>query len=282
MIGPGLKYPGLFYFWVLVKMINVPDQTGLDCRLPAPAERIVSLVPSQTELLYDLGLRDEVVGITKFCIHPAEWFRSKKRIGGTKNVNLSAIRALKPDLVIANKEENVRAQVMAIRDICPVWTSDIARLPDALDMILAVGNLTGRPAAASALANRILGGFEDLIVNPKKKQTVAYLIWQDPYMVAGGGTFIDDMVQRCGWEDVFTKEPRYPTKSLADLKAAEPDLVFLSSEPYPFRTKHVKAFAAHLPKARVLLVDGEMFSWYGSRLLHSAPYFQQLLDGLKN
>lgn len=247
----------------------VTDQLGRRVELSFPPRRIVSLVPSQTELLYHLGLSDEVVGITKFCIHPDEWFRAKPRIGGTKQLHIDKIRALSPDLIIANKEENEAAQVQQLMDEYPVWVSDIHTLADALEMIRQVGIITDKEVAAEKMVQNIAGGFAGLkpVINKKK---TAYLIWKDPWMAAGGDTFINDMMGYGGFENVFSSENRYPVVEPEQLKDCE--LLLLSSEPYPFREKHVEELQKVLPDTRILLVDGEMFSWYGSRLLLTPAY----------
>jgi ABC-type Fe3+-hydroxamate transport system substrate-binding protein len=244
-----------------------------------PPRRIVSLVPSQTELLHALGLDEEVVGITKFCVRPAEWFAQKPRVGGTKTVNLEKIAALQPDLIIANKEENERAQIDALVDAgYAVWISDVATLDDALDMIERVGRLTGRSPAADDLVARIRAAFaaQQTTLAPGPRPRVAYFIWRKPYMVAGGQTFINDMLDRAGLENVFADRPRYPEVSLTELQAANPAALLLSSEPYPFQEKHFPALREACPSAEVQLVDGELFSWYGSRLLEAPAYFARL------
>ncbi len=252
--------------------------------LPTPApvperypERIVSLVPSQTELLWSLGLGERVVGITKFCVRPGVWFRQKTRVGGTKTVHLQRVAALKPDLILANREENEREQVEALAEHYPVWVSDVYDLPSALGMIRQVGALTGKPTTAQALAQRIEMLFEQCAPEPAwRARRAAYFIWRKPWMVAGGDTFIHAMLQAAGFDNVFAHQRRYPEILLADLVAYAPEVLMLSSEPYPFREKHFSEFWQACPQAQVLLVDGEMFSWYGSRLLEAPPYFQAL------
>lgn len=251
------------------------DAVGCEVSLSGPARRIVSLVPSQTELLYDLGLEAEVVGITRFCVHPAHWHAGKPRIGGTKDVRVDRVRSLAPDLVIANREENVREQVEDIRAFCPVWTSDVDDLPGALDMIRSVGRLTGRAEAAGRMARSIEDAFASL-GTPALRTRTAYLIWKDPWMAAGGGTFIHDMMRRCGFANVFGNRSRYPATSLEELAALDTRRVLLSSEPYPFRERDMEHIRKALPQAQVMGVDGEMFSWYGSRLLRSASYLAGL------
>lgn len=241
-----------------------------------PPARIVSVVPSQTELLADLGLSDQIVGITKFCVHPESLFRSKTRIGGTKTLHLEKILSLQPDLVLANKEENTREQIEFLASRVPVWVSDIQTFDDALHMIREVGRLTGKPDEAADLANRIRSAFEALEQEPKPEWHTAYLIWNEPLMAAANETFIHHMMDKAGFKNVFANRRRYPEISPAELAAADPDVLLLSSEPYPFSEKHIAYFKMLCPGARVLLADGELFSWYGSRLLLSPPYFRKL------
>jgi ABC-type Fe3+-hydroxamate transport system substrate-binding protein len=250
------------------------DQMGRLISVPYPPRKIISLVPSQTELLFDLGLEEEIIGITKFCIHPRKSFMSSSKIGGTKMLDLQKIRALKPDLIIGNKEENDRKQIEDLMDEFPVWMSDIETLPDALKMILEIGELTNRLDKATQIAVKIDEQFSNL--NRKDRpERVAYFIWKDPFMVAGKKTFIDDMLSRCGFENIINQS-RYPEISINQLIELNPECIFLSSEPYPFKDEHVKNFQRTCPDARVCIVDGEMFSWYGSRLLHSAAYLASL------
>ena len=259
-------------------MRTVTDMMGREIIVPARPRRIVSLVPSQTELLADLGLEEEVVGITKFCVHPEGWFRSKARIGGTKTVHLDKVEALRPDLILANKEENVREQIEALGATAPVWVSDIQTLDEALRMIRRVGDLTSRTDAAESIALRIADGFSSLRLFASARNPIAYGIWRNPWMWAGGDTFISDILSRIGGKNVLTDLPRYPTLSLDALATLEPSTVLLSSEPYPFKEKHMAEVKAVLPDAEVLLVDGEMFSWYGSRLLQAPAYLATLVQ----
>jgi ABC-type Fe3+-hydroxamate transport system substrate-binding protein len=253
------------------------DQLGRLVSINYPPRRIVSLVPSQTELLFDLGLEPEIVGITKFCIHPQDKFKSTPKIGGTKKLNLKMIRELKPDLIIGNKEENERGQIEDLMREFPVWMSDINVLADATEMINAIGKLTGKSRKAGLISSEILKSFESLNLVGDGKQTVAYFIWKDPYMVAGRDTFINDIINQAGFNN-FIDLKRYPELSFDQIRESKPDLVFLSSEPYPFKDVHVEEIKAICPAAKVMVVDGEMFSWYGSRLLHTPAYLRSLAD----
>lgn len=254
------------------------DQLNRRVKISYPPKRIISLVPSQTELLFDLGLENEIIGLTKFCIHPKEKVKGKTKIGGTKNLNMDLIRSLKPDLIIGNKEENERGQIEELMQEFPVWMSDIFTLEDAKKTIQQIGDLVNREPEAAYLNHLINAGFNDLQTlalqnNINKK--VAYFIWKHPYMLAGQDTFINHMLALNGLHNVV-KSSRYPEMDIAEVEKLQPNLVFLSSEPYPFREKHINELQTALPQADVRLVDGEMFSWYGSRLVKAVQYLFQL------
>jgi ABC-type Fe3+-hydroxamate transport system substrate-binding protein len=233
-------------------------------------------VPSQTELLYELGLDAEVVGITKFCIHPNQWFKTKQRVGGTKNLNIKLIQSLEPDIIIANKEENERDQIETLSQLCPVWISDINTLDHAYDMIQQIGIITETNDRAQQIIHQIISKEDQ---TPKTSLRVLYLIWKDPYMAAGSDTFIHDMIQKAGFVNALDQR-RYPVLTNDEIRKIQPDLIFLSSEPYPFKTKHIDELSTICPGIPIKLVDGELFSWYGSRLLHSFDYFSALHEEL--
>lgn len=251
---------------------------GRSLFLGAPPRRIISLVPSQTQLLADLGLEEQVVGLTRFCVHPKSWHDSKPRVGGTKDVRIDRIKALRPDLIIGNKEENVREQIEALEREYPVWMSDIRTLDDAFAMIRSIGKMTDRAEMAGAIAKGIgeqFGRLEDEVRQGPVFSTL-YLIWRKPWMAAGTDTFIDTMLALAGLPNVVKKQ-RYPVLSPEEIRGLNPDVVLLSSEPYPFKTSHIDELQALLPGARkILCVDGEPFSWYGSRLVDSPAYFSDL------
>ncbi|HVZ57210.1 MAG TPA: helical backbone metal receptor [Chitinophagaceae bacterium] len=256
-------------------MPSCTDQTGRTLSPGSHPSRIISLVPSQTELLASLGLEEEVVGITRFCIHPERWFQKKARVGGTKQANLARIHSLAPDLILANREENERDQVEELARYYPVWVSDIATLADALDMILRVGRLVGREPAARQLAGEIQQHFNTLepVARPPR---ACYLIWQSPYMTVGSDSFIHAMMEVAGLENIFRDRLRYPIVTWEEIRDRRPDLVLLSSEPFPFKASHQADLQSRLAGSRVLLVDGTRFSWYGSRLMESPAYFRRL------
>ena len=258
------------------------DQLGNSITLGFPPIRIISLVPSQTELLFDLGLNQEVIGVTKFCIHPEQKVHAKFKIGGTKKLNIELIRSLKPDLIIGNKEENTREEIELLQAEFPVWMSDISNLDEALDMISRVGEIVDRAPEAAYLVHLISIGFKDLqtlALERRISADVLYMIWKKPYMAAGRATFIDDVMRKIGLNNVLA-EARYPVLETETIGQLNPQLIFLSSEPYPFGEKHIAEFSTLMPGAHVRIVDGEMFSWYGSRLVKAVGYLFQLQKDL--
>lgn len=256
----------------------VKDQLHRTLSLSAQPRRIVSLVPSQTELLVDLGLSDQIVGLTKFCIHPKELRTQKTIVGGTKTVRLDKVKALNPDIVLCNKEENSLELVKELEAIAPVHISDIYTLDDSFELIRMYGDLFNADSAADKLVQEIQTSrhkFRDTI-QVTKSCKVAYFIWKTPYMVAAKNTFIDVMLKEAGYENVFSKASRYPEIELNNAALKTVDMIFLSSEPFPFKEQHISTFQKLFPDKRICIVDGEMFSWYGSRLRYAYDYFQLL------
>jgi ABC-type Fe3+-hydroxamate transport system substrate-binding protein len=266
----------------MIKQIN--NQLNNEIQYKISRNKIISIVPSQTEFLYDLGLEEEVVGITKFCIYPEHWFRSKTRIGGTKQLKIDVITELNPDLIIGNKEENERSQIEELQEKFPVWLSDIVTFEDALNMMRTIGKLVNREVKANQIVQQIIDKKKnfDLKFTSNKRLKVAYFIWRKPYMVAANDTYINEMLRTFGAENIFESKVRYPEIELQDLKKYDVDAIFLSSEPYPYKKKHLAEFQAACPNAKVILVDGEAFSWYGSRMLKAFDYFEVLWGLIRN
>jgi ABC-type Fe3+-hydroxamate transport system substrate-binding protein len=261
--------------------LTFTDQMGRQLTLSQLPQRIVSLVPSQTELLFELGLGDRIVGITKFCIHPKELVKQKTIVGGTKNFKFDVIDQLQPDLIIGNKEENYKEGIEQLQQKFPVWMSDIFTLEDSLEMMRLIGEITGTETIARQLTQTIRSGFDNLRPAQPTIKT-AYFIWRNPYMAVGGNNFIDNILQHCGFINAFAGLERYPEISAELLQQVNPQLILLSSEPYPFKEKHISEFQAFCPLATIKVVDGEMFSWYGSRLAKAPEYLQGVIDELKN
>jgi ABC-type Fe3+-hydroxamate transport system substrate-binding protein len=257
-------------------MMNVQDHTGKLISVTQIPQRIVSLVPSQTELLFDLGLEDRIVGITKFCIHPDKGFRKKNKIGGTKNVNIEVVKALHPDLIIANKEENVKEQIEAMEKIAPVFTTNVIDVASALQMIEDIGVITNTLEVARGIIDKIKVTFSVPVFS--KKYNALYLIWKNPFMAAGSDTFISHMLEYAGFTNIVSNSKRYPCLTQEDIIRLNPEIILLSSEPYPFKQKHIDEFKDICPRAKIILVNGEYFSWYGSRLLKAADYFTTIIN----
>jgi ABC-type Fe3+-hydroxamate transport system substrate-binding protein len=261
-----------------MKAKRFKDQLGEIILLAETPRRIISLVPSQTELLFDLGLNEEIVGITRFCIHPAEKCARKIKIGGTKRFDFDLIGKLKPDLIIGNREENYKAGIERLRSNYTVWMSDVNTLDDAYQMITSIGDIVGKSKESSHIVSEIKSQIKRFKYHSCIK--IAYFIWNRPYMVAGKNTFIDDMLRTFGFANVFGELDRYPEVTLDQVRDASPAAIFLSSEPFPFKAKHLNEFRERFPSTIIKLVDGTMFSWYGGRLRHSADYVEKLKKDL--
>ncbi len=250
------------------------DQLNRKVFLKKTPSRIISLVPSQTELLVDLGLRENIVGITKFCVHPADLKKEKMIVGGTKKVNYNKIKSLNPDIIICNKEENTEKMVLELEKIAPVWISDVRTIDESILLITQLGEIFNVAKKASEITSNIKKKFSELrtITQNFPKRKVLYIIWKDPYMAAGKNTFIDALLQANNFENILDSETtRYP--EIREKEFNKADLVLLSTEPYPFRNSDVLKLSEKL-EAEVKLADGEYFSWYGSRLMRSMEYFK--------
>ncbi len=246
-------------------------------------QRIISLVPSITLLLFDLGLENQIVGRTKFCIHPKEKVKNIPTIGGTKNISIEKIRALQPTLVIADKEENEKELVEAIKAFCKVMVFDIKNLEDNYKMIDKIGKLTNTETKAQEIIDITKKNFDDLHLQIPRSSPLQikslYLIWRKPYMTVGKDTFIHSIMETIGLKNIFGHQTRYPViNNLQTSYFQNCQLVLLSSEPYPFTEKHISEIQQQLPQAKIILVDGEYFSWYGSKMMDAPAYFSALIQ----
>lgn len=255
--------------------MELVDQFGRKVNVPDDPQRIISLVPSQSEYLADLNLDHRVVGITRFCERPRDWFYKKARVGGTKDPDVDRIAALKPDLILGNAEENTRKSILKLERRFPVWLSDVKDLKSNREMMLSIGEMTHRQDLSLKWTHEITEAFESLnLQNTGLK--VLYLIWRDPWMAVGRDTFINSMIEEAGFINVIEDpDSRYPRVTEEQIEKWSPDLIFLSTEPYPFKEEHEEVLSK-LFGARALTVDGALFSWYGSRLVHSPAYFKVL------
>jgi ABC-type Fe3+-hydroxamate transport system substrate-binding protein len=263
--------------------MNYIDQLGNQHYFKTTPKRIISLVPSQTELLYDLGLEEEIVGITKFCVHPKHLKATKQIVGGTKQVKLDKIKALQPDIIIANKEENTKEIVEELSKICPVWVTNIVTIDDNLQMIVDFGKLFNKRTEAQKWKDKISFAYHDFqrFINDKPFRKVAYFIWANPYMVAGKETFINEMLSLNHFQNIYQENGRYPEIELEKIRQeGDPEIVFLSSEPFPFKDSHAFEIGRWSHHAKTIFVDGECFSWYGTRILKVFEYFKTLHEKL--
>ncbi|GEN68819.1 ABC transporter substrate-binding protein [Chryseobacterium rhizosphaerae] len=236
--------------------------------------KIVSLVPSITEALFDLGLTEkEIIGRTKFCIHPQDKVKNVTIIGGTKNINIDKIKALQPDLILANKEENIKEQVEALMAEFKVIVTNVETIEDNYYLLKNLGKILNKEERAQLFNLKIYD-----ILNQSKlenKVKAAYLIWKNPYMTVGSDTFIHKILSEIGFENIFKDKTRYPEITAEDL--AEADVIMLSSEPFPFKEKHIEELKMVYPDKKIMIVDGEAFSWYGTHIAKCENYFKDFL-----
>ncbi|NBN98746.1 MAG: cobalamin-binding protein [Flavobacteriia bacterium] len=242
-------------------MPKFTDQLGSVISIPRNPKRIISLVPSITEFLYALGMEERVVGITKFCIYPEIWFQTKTRIGGTKTPDFDRIKALTPDLIIGNKEENQEDDINRLRELAPVYMSDVNSIEDMYEMIRDLASILGVEAKGPRWVEQWEAYFKSNRTKGQGKKAL-YVIWKDPIMVVGKNTYIDSYLTAIGYENCV-KEARYPVWS--EIVAYNPEVVLLSTEPYPFKETDFEYFKTLFPKAEVALISGEECSWYGVR-----------------
>ena len=265
-------------------MKQLIDQIGTPHSFETAPKRIISLVPSQTELLYDLGLEDKIVGITKFCVHPYHLKSTKKMVGGTKKVHYEKIRLLNPDIIICNKEENTKEIVDQLSEICPVWVTNILTIEDNFQMITDFGQLFNCRTEAQKWNDKLAFGLQEFknFMKDKPFKKAAYFIWKNPFMVAGSDNYINELLKLNHFTNIYSDKGRYPEIELKKMRLeGDPDVVLLSSEPYPFKEEDAFEIGRFTHHAKTVFVDGEMFSWYGTRLLKAFPYFKQMHERLQ-
>jgi iron complex transport system substrate-binding protein len=265
-------------------MKTLIDQIGTSHSFETAPKRIISLVPSQTELLYDLGLEDKIIGITKFCVHPYHFKSTKKIVGGTKKVHYEKIRLLNPDIIICNKEENTKEIVEQLSEICPVWVTNILTIEDNLQMITDFGQLFNCRTEAQKWNDKLAYGLQDFktFIKDIPFKKAAYFIWKNPFMVAGSDNYINELLKLNHFTNMYLDKGRYPEIEIKKMRLeGDPDVVLLSSEPYPFKEEDAFEIGRFTHHAKTVFVDGEMFSWYGTRLLKAFSYFKQMHERLQ-
>ncbi|MFT5682710.1 MAG: iron complex transport system substrate-binding protein [Myxococcota bacterium] len=260
--------------------MKITDGRGKILSLAAPPKRIVSLVPSTTESLFALGCGESVVGITRFCVHPADRLAGLVKVGGTKDLVIERLEALKPDLVIGNVEENTTEMFQTIEDRFPLYAAFPRTVDDAIDDLRTMGRLIGAEPEAAQWADRITAARQRLHAAVRPGKDFAYLIWRNPWMAVSGDTFISAMLAEAGRVNALADAPtRYPTIEPAQL--AEIGAILLSSEPFPFQDKHREELAdlAGIPTSRISLVDGELCSWHGVRMAAAFDWLAAVAPG---
>ncbi|MFN8230665.1 MAG: helical backbone metal receptor [Bacteroidia bacterium] len=261
--------------------MKVIDQTGREIKLNFEVKKIICLVPSITEYLFDLGLENNIIGITKFCIKPKNKVKNITKIGGTKQLKLQLIDELKPDLIIANKEENIKSDIEYLCKNHRIYISDVNTINEAYTMMLDIGVLTKKENESKKIVKEIKLVFDDL-KNMFKNINVVYFIWKNPYMLCGNNTYINSMLVHLGFKNLINHLDRYPQIDLTKLKELNPNVCLLSTEPYPFNEKDCNELNSELDFDKSIIVDGEMFSWYGSRMLQWESYIMELKKTLTN
>ena len=247
--------------------------------------RLVSLCPSLTELVFDLGLGNSLVGRTKFCVHPETSVDVVEKVGGTKNPQIERIIELRPDLVLLNEEENRRedAEVLSAAGLaCHISLPRDAA--ETAEMVRSIGAAVGRATESEGIARDIEQRAARVLQDAANRPQVsfAYLIWRDPIMAVSTDTFISALLELPGGRNVFAELPdRYPTIDAELLAAADPNLVLLSSEPFPFAGRHAQELAqlTGLPPERFVFVDGELLSWHGCRTPRGIDYAESVIRG---
>ena len=262
------------------------DASGVRVVLPRPPRRIVSLIPSITEILFALGLGEAVAGCTIFCTEPADGVAGKTRVGGEKDPKLELIRELGADLVVANVEENMREHVERLRAWgIPVYVTYPRTVADGIRLVRELGELTDAEARGSEIVHDLQARLADLRARRAGRARVRVFcpIWRHPYMTINGDTYVHDMLAECGGVNVFAGLPkRYPEVTLAEVAGVRPDVILLPDEPYRFRRAHLADFSPYpempaVRDGRVHLVDGKLLSWYGPRIARALDVLPPLL-----
>lgn len=260
--------------------ITLEDDIGQSFIWEQLPQRIISLVPSISCSIVELGAVFQLVGRTKFCIHPHDKITSIPVVGGTKQIHLEKTQDLQPDLVICNHEENTKEIFDTLQSLSiPVFVTDTKTLSDNDRLLNQLGIILGKEQEALYFQQVIHQEFQS-VCDLFKGKKVIYLIWKDPYMSIGGDTFIHNILHQIGLNNCLAEGKRYPTIEESMIENYAPDFIFLSSEPYPFKEQHLSCFQTLFPQAKVVLVQGEYFSWYGTMMKDACSYFRELYSNL--
>ncbi|HEU5393471.1 MAG TPA: cobalamin-binding protein [Candidatus Methylomirabilis sp.] len=265
------------------------DALGREVSVPVLPRRVVSLIPSVTEICFALGAGDRVVGVTSFCTEPPAGVAEKVRVGGEKNPDLERIRRLRPDLVIANVEENRKPDVDALAESdIPVYVIYPRGVGEGITLLRTLGELLGVPAAGEAQAARVEAALEEV---RRLRAGCAPLrvfcpIWKNPWMACNRDTYVHDVLVTCGGENITAERPeRYPRVTLEEVAAAAPEVILLPDEPFRFGPKHLPLFSVFpgmpaVRDGRLYCIDGKWISWYGPRMAEGLPALTRVILGL--
>ncbi|MCB0833744.1 MAG: ABC transporter substrate-binding protein [Bacteroidetes bacterium] len=261
------------------------DALGRHVRFDRPPTRVVSLIPSITESLFELGLESSVQGVSKYCIYPAGLTDGKRKVGGQKNPDFQAIEEINPDLIILNREENKPDHIRKLGEKYPIWVTYPRQFLDTLALLRDLGGIFG--VSVDDYQSEIRAGVEALHLEAAQRCRVLYLIWRNPWMSINGDTFIHDVLKLHGLDNVFAEHPeRYFEVSVDEIISKNPEMIILPDEPYRFLKKHIAEFG-DLPiqavaSGRVFLADGTYFCWYGTRSARTSSYIRkQILARIK-
>jgi ABC-type Fe3+-hydroxamate transport system substrate-binding protein len=267
--------------------LTVVDALGQSLTVRERPERIVSLVPSLTEALFAFGLDGEIVGVTRFCVEPRRGVAGKTKVGGTSEVDVAKIEALRPDLVIASAEDNSREDVVQLIDHgWPVFVTLATSVESAIDLLRQLATVTGTTAVARPIIQEAKDALASVVAAGAGRERVRVFcpIWRNPYRTCGTATYMDDVLTVCGGRNVFgDRQERYPRVELTEMAALDPEVILLPSEPYRFTKRHKADFRAFADVSAVknghtFFIDGKMLAWYGPRITHSLSEVKRLLD----
>lgn len=264
------------------------DALGREVTVPSPPGRVVSLIPSVTEICFALGAGEQVVGVTRFCTEPPAGVAGKVRVGGEKDPDLDRIARLRPDLVIANVEENRKADVEALAAAgIPVYVIYPRTVTEGAGLLRTLGELLGASGAGEALAGDVEQALGEVSRLRRGRAPVRVFcpIWKNPWMACNGDTYVHDVLVTCGGENITADRPeRYPRVALEEVAAAAPEVILLPDEPFRFAPKHIPLFHAFpgipaLRNGRIHCIDGKWISWYGPRMVEALPALTRLILG---
>lgn len=258
------------------------DDLGNELTFEKTPKRIISLVPSLTETLYDLNLEENILGITKSCTHPVHFKHTKTIIGDVKDVEIEKIKDLQPHIVFCNKGENSLETIKKLQEFTQVYVTVVKTIDDSIRLVEKLGLILNRRVDAKLINHKINLKLEDFtqFIKEYDVKKAGYFIGYNPWVAAGDNTFINALLALNKFENIYTnKEDMYPIIEAKKIRLeGDPDFVFFPSHPFAFNDKHIFEMGRFTHHASAVYVDGQMFSWFGSRLIKSFDYFKSLRE----